>query len=294
MSALHILTGCTASGKSALALERALKNSAEILSCDALLFYQGMDIGTAKPSLQERSLVPHHGIDLVSIEDTFDIDRYQHYAKATIEAILARGKQVIITGGSGFYLKCFWAPVVDGIHVSPEVREAVTRISDASGLPGLIAELAKHNPNEPLASLLDIHNPRRVTRALERCLASGKTISQLHKEFAAMPSLFQHYPIHIECIEHEDSILKTRIQKRTQKMLAAGLIEEVQTLLQQGLLKNPSASRSIGYAQTIEWLNNGHSDTDTLAQSINIATWHLVRKQRTWFRHQLPLRTSLM
>ena len=122
---LYVLTGPTAVGKTEWALRWAESRGAEIVSCDSLLLYRGMDIGTAKPTAAERARVPHHLIDLFDVTETCDITRYVAAARTACEAIRARGRPVLVTGGSGFYLKAFFAPVADEVEVPPAVRAAV-------------------------------------------------------------------------------------------------------------------------------------------------------------------------
>lgn len=289
---LYALTGATASGKTSCALAWAQQNNAEILSCDALLFYRGMDIGTAKPSPEERNGIPHYGIDLVPVHETYDIHRYVHYARKTVEDIIARGKNVLITGGSGFYLKSFFAPVTDGVSIPEKIRQDIQAIDKNEGLKGLCHALHTLNPNG--VNGIDLNNPHRVLRALERCLATGKTIQQLRSEFEAMPSAFSDFKLQLCVLTRDDPSMRERIAKRTQTMIETGLIEEVQALVAAGLLNNPTAARSIGYAQTLQWLEAKTDDKTSLAESINTATWQLVRKQRTWFRHQLPQDTRFI
>ena len=180
---LHIITGPTAVGKSDFALSYAQKNGAEIVSCDASLVYRGMDIGTAKPSGEDRARVPHHLIDLHSVDQIYDIMSYVKDAQAAVADIFARGKSVVVTGGSGFYLKSFFAPVIDAVKVSDLVRAEVDKLYSITGLDGLLEELYRRSPQG--VGNLDINNPRRVLRALERCIASGKALPVLQAEFAA-------------------------------------------------------------------------------------------------------------
>lgn len=289
---IYVLTGPTASGKTALALAWAERYGAEILSCDALLFYRGMDIGTAKPTKAERERIPHHGVDLNALDESYDVGRYVAYARACVEAIWARGKHVLVTGGSGFYLKSFFAPVVDGLNVSAEVRAQVQGLYARGGLELVLEALRARNP-EGLGEL-DVHNPVRVLRALERCLESGKTIRQLREAFEALASPFAEETIKLTVLEREDDSLRKRVAARTQGMLEAGLVEEVKQLREAGLLRNPAAVRAIGYAQTLDWLARDGEDRTALAEAINQATWQLVRKQRSWFRNQLPVGRSIL
>ncbi|MFT4902272.1 MAG: tRNA dimethylallyltransferase, partial [Lentimonas sp.] len=138
---LHIITGPTAVGKTEYALSYAEQHNAEIVSCDASLVYRGMDIGTAKPSKQELARVPHHLIDLHAVDQPYDIVAYVRDAEVAVADIFARGKSVVVTGGSGFFLKSFFAPVIDIVVVTDVIRAQVAELYAAKGLEGLIADL---------------------------------------------------------------------------------------------------------------------------------------------------------
>jgi tRNA dimethylallyltransferase len=252
---LHVLTGCTAVGKTELALRWAEAQGAEIVSCDSLLFYRGADIGTAKPTKAELARVPHHLIDLCDLRERMDVTLYVNRARAAVDAILARGRRVLVTGGSGFYLKAYFAPVADEVAVPPELRAVLrARLEATGGLAALVAELHQLNPAG--LGALDAQNPRRVLRALERCRASGRTLAQ-------------------------------RIGRRVAAMLDAGLVAEVRGLLAQGLKENPSAAGAIGYRETVDFIE-GRLIEPELAAAIARNTRALVKKQRTWFKTQLP------
>ena len=282
---IHVLTGCTAVGKTALALHWAEARGAEIVSCDSLLFYRGADIGTAKPTPAERARVPHHLIDSCGITERMDVTQFVRQARAAIDDIHRRGRPVLVTGGSGFYLKAFFAPVADEVAVPAELRTEVRARLDRKGLESLVAELALLNPQG--LGALDVRNPRRVTRALERCLASGRTLAALQAEFAALPAPFADCEVKLVELVRELPELETRIEQRVAGMLQAGLVAEVRALMAQGLKQNPSAAGAIGYRETIDFLEGGLPETE-LAAAIAQNTRALVRKQRTWFKTQLP------
>lgn len=282
---IHVLTGCTACGKTELALAWAERFDAEIVSCDALLFYRGMDIGTAKPTRAERARVPHHLIDIVEVDERIDIKRYAELARATVAAIEQRGRKVLVVGGSGFYLKSFLAPVADDVAVAPELRAELEAQLAAEGVGALVARLHGLNPDG--LGDLDVNNPRRVVRALERCLASGATLAELAARFAAQERPFADREVRVVEIARGPEDLRARIQRRVRAMLEGGLVEEVRTLRGWGLEQNPSASAAIGYGETLAWLDEGGDRAD-LEAAIAQNTWQLVRKQRTWFRTQLP------
>lgn len=281
---LHIVTGPTAVGKTEYALSYAESQNAEIVSCDASLVYRGMDIGTAKPSAAERARVPHHLIDVQAVNQPYDIVAYVSDAEAAVAGIFAGGKSVVVTGGSGFYLKSFFAPVIDEVKVSESVKAGVLEIYEAQGLSGLLDELRRCSP----AGLgnLDLQNPRRVLRALERCRASGKDLPTLQAEFAARPEPYASYTKRYILLERDKAALARRVVARTEQMIEDGLIDEVAGLVEQGIRANPSAASAIGYRETLGYLD-GQLSREELVPAIVQNTLHLVKKQRTWFRTQL-------
>lgn len=281
---LHIITGPTAVGKTEYALKYAEQHDAEIVSCDASLVYRGMDIGTAKPSKEELARVPHHLIDVNAVDEPYDIVAYVRDAEAAVADIVARGKSVVVTGGSGFYLKSFFAPVIDIVKVSDAERQQVAALHEAEGLQGLLADLQKRSP-EGIGNL-DPQNPRRVLRALERCIASGKSLPDLQAEFAARPEPFGEFEKKLILLERDTENLKQRIAQRAQNMVNDGLIYEVEKLVELGIRKNPSASSAIGYRETLAFLDH-KLEMRELVPEIVQNTIHLVKKQRTWFRTQI-------
>ena len=292
---IHILTGCTAAGKTEVALRWAERTGAEIISCDSLLFYRGMDIGTAKPSLADRRRIPHHLIDVLEVTERMDVVRYARLAEEAARGISARGRPILVVGGSGFYLRGFFSAVADEIEVGGELRRQVASRLATEGLPALLEELRRRNP-EGLGGL-DTANPRRVARALERCLASGRTLAELGRTFAAQPAPFAGWVVKLARVERSAEALDARIAARTRAMLEAGLIGEVDRLAAAGLRDNPSAARAIGYREVLAWRAAPGSPGEALPRAADLArladaivrsTRALVKKQRTWFRTQLP------
>lgn len=282
---LFVLTGCTAVGKTRLALDWAESNDAEIVSCDSLLFYKGMDIGTAKPTHLERTRVPHHLIDICNAREQVDIAAFLPLAFAAIRDIQARGKKVLATGGSGFYLKAFFAPVLDSVRVSEKTKEAVRMLEKKGGLVSMVEALKSLDPE--CEGELDMQNPRRVARALERCMETGKSVSQLKAEFLSQKNVLTESPKRLVVLERDRDELNERIEQRVRAMLEQGLVEEVKRLKSEGFESNPSGAGSIGYRETLAFLE-GKCDHETLISSIIINTRRLAKKQRTWFRTQLP------
>ena len=290
---LHVLTGCTAVGKTELALRWAEANNAEIVSCDSLLFYRGADIGTAKPSQTELARVPHHLIDVCEVTEQMDVTYYVTKARAVIDDIMGRKRQVLVTGGSGFYLRAFLGPVADAVEVAEELRTELRGRLEKEGLTALVKELQGLNPAG--LGALDIQNPRRVLRALERCRASGRTLAELLRDFAAQPAPFADYAVKLSELVREPAELDQRIESRVAAMLRDGLVEEVRGLLAKGLKQNPSAARAIGYRETIDFiegrlpaLSQSNGPETELGAAIAKNTRALVKKQRTWFKAQLP------
>ncbi|MEO6568351.1 MAG: tRNA (adenosine(37)-N6)-dimethylallyltransferase MiaA [Opitutaceae bacterium] len=283
---LHLLSGCTAVGKTEWALRWAEANQAEIISCDSLLFYRGMDIGTAKPSAAERARLPHHLVDICSVTERMDVASYVRHARAILAELNARHRDVLVVGGSGFYLKAFFAPVADGVEVPAALREQVAELSPEEMLERLLAL------NGGNVGTLDVANPRRVTRALERCLASGKTLADLAADFARQPAPFSEWEAKLTELVREPEELNERISARVRAMLQEGLVDEVRHLRAAGLETNPSAASAIGYREVIAMLD-GRLPLAELAETIERNTRGLVKKQRTWFRTQLPAHRRL-
>jgi len=285
MRTLHVLTGCTATGKSEWALRRAEELGAEIVSCDSLLFYRGMDIGTAKPTRTERDRVPHHLIDICEPTEPMNVSRYVALAARIAGEIAARGREVLVVGGSGFYLKAFFSPVADDVAVPAGIRSRVAALLDTEGLAALSAELRRLNPGG-LGSL-DANNPRRVARALERCLASGRNLRELEEDFKRRPRPFDGWFVDLVRLDRPPEEINRRIEARVGAMLRAGLVDEVRALRGAGFEKNPSAASAIGYREVLA-VFDGKLRAEALEAEIVKDTRALVKKQRTWFRTQLP------
>jgi tRNA dimethylallyltransferase len=284
---LHVLTGPTAVGKTALALDWAEANGAVIVSCDSLLVYRGMDIGTAKPSPAELARVPHFCVDVADPAGApYTVGEYIAEARRAVDAAVAAGRTVLVTGGSGFYLKSFYAPVMDAIEISDAVRAEVAAL-DAQGPEAALRRLRELEPAPPL--WLDLENPRRVTKALERRLASGRSLAELKAEFDARPGAFDDFEKKTVVLTRAVESLEARIRRRVEIMLRDGIVDEVKRLLATGLNPDSPAAVATGYRETLAWLRDGEPGGQAaLGESIAIATRQLAAKQRKWFRNQLP------
>jgi tRNA dimethylallyltransferase len=275
--ALAIL-GPTASGKSAVALALAQRLGGELVSCDSMQVYRGLDIGTAKPTAAERAAVPHHLVDILDLPEPWDAARFVTAADAAIRAILARGRWPILCGGTGLYAKV----LLYGLPMQasdPGVAAALWQQYQAEGLAPLLAELAAV---DPAAAARTRSNYRRVLRALEIVRLTGQPVPPTTAaapppyagpQFVLMPS---------------PELSARRIVARTHAMLAAGWLAEAARLVAQGLLHAPTAAQALGYPQIAAWLRGPRTDLAALTEELIIATRQYAKRQRTWFRHQHP------
>lgn len=284
---LIFVIGVTASGKTGYALDIAERLGADILSCDSLCVYRGMDIGTAKPTPFEQLRVPHYGLDLSDPWKTYSVGDYIQYRDALLCEKREAGRPVVVCGGSGFYLKSFFAPVVDQLEIPESVEREVGALYQSGGLERVSTALRDEQPGGERFEGLDWKNPRRVVRALVRTRASGQTYSELREAFLNQEPPLQDWAKRIILLSRSEEEMELRNRARVKAMLAEGFVDEVRQLKAQGIEQNPMASGSIGYAEVLQFLN-GELDESSLEERIVIRTNQLMRKQRNWFRHHLP------
>jgi tRNA dimethylallyltransferase len=269
----YILAGATATGKSATAQCLAEQLGYPILSADAMLVYQGMDIGTAKPTPRERGTVPYSGLDLVTPAEPFSTGRWLEAARSTLSANCHCPP--IVVGGTGLYIKA----LTDGIassESSPELRAKWQALFEQEGLPGLQAALRERAPDR-YESLADTTNPRRLLRALEQLERDGSTPQQ----WKTNPR--ENAPIIVLTLPREQ--LHRRIAKRVDQMFDAGLLEEVRVLRETYPVWSTTASKAIGYEEACAILD-GKCTREVAREKIIIRTRQLAKRQETWFRHQ--------
>ncbi len=268
------LAGSTASGKSAVALGLAERIGGEIVSVDSMQVYRGLDIGTAKPSPEERRRVPHHLVDVVELSETFDAARWLALARAAFAEIRGRGRIPLFCGGTGLYFSAWF----HGLNEIPPVRASLRAEIEDTPLLELLQELERKDP----ASLerIDRQNPRRVRRAIEILRGSGRPPSELRRMSVAGE------PARVVVLNREPGDLRHRVDTRVDAMFTAGLVEETRSLLAVGLGENRTAMQALGYRQVIEHLR-GARDLDATRALVKTRTWQFARRQRTWFRHQL-------
>jgi tRNA dimethylallyltransferase len=281
------ILGPTASGKSAIALELAERLPVEIVSVDSALVYRGLDIGTAKPSIAERTRVAHHLIDLIEPNERYSAARFASDASRLIEDIETRGHLPLLVGGTMLYAKA----LIEGLHelpaADPLVRAALDRQALESGWPALHERLAALDPAS--AARLAPHDAQRIQRALEVVITTGKPLSAWLADAARQPSRpgLEHRPVTVIALEPGDrAVLHRRIEARFEAMIQAGLIEEVQGLRKRGDLDAECpAMRSVGYRQVWAWLETGEATPfKRLIETGVAATRQLAKRQLTWLR----------
>jgi len=273
---LVAIVGPTATGKTALAVAIARTLDCEIVGADSRQVYRHMDIGTAKPTPEERSLAPHHLIDVVSPDQEFSLAQYLELAVAVLEDVWSRGKQPLLVGGSGQYV---WA-LREGWRVprlppQQELRRELEERAAREGAGALHGELVQVDPKA--AARIDPRNVRRVIRALEVYRATGRPISYWQEKG---PPPWQTLILGLTCPRQE---LYRRIDARVDAMMEAGLVDEVRALLARGYSPSLASLSGIGYRQVCQYLA-GELDQTTAVARIKTATHRLARQQYTWFR----------
>ncbi|MBM4465368.1 MAG: tRNA (adenosine(37)-N6)-dimethylallyltransferase MiaA [Chloroflexi bacterium] len=273
---LIVLVGPTAVGKTRLALRLAQEFDGEIVSADSRQVYRGMDIGTAKPTLEERRRVPHHLIDVLAPDETFTLAQYQELAYQAIGDILARGRVPFLVGGTGQYVRA----VVEGwgiprIPPNEKLRAKLYRQAEAEGEEALHARLWEVDP--AAAQRIDPHNVRRVIRALEVYLETGQPISELQRK-KPPPYRILHIGLTMERQE-----LYRRIDQRVDRMIEEGLVEEVRRLVERGYGYDLPSMSGLGYQQIGLYLR-GLVSMEEAVQLIKRHTRRFVRHQYNWFR----------
>lgn len=280
---LILLAGPTACGKSQLALMLAELVGGEIISADSMQVYRGMDIGTAKASLEERERIPHHLIDIRSIQESFNVVDFYFEARQAIDSILARGRVPIVVGGSGFYFRVLiYGPPKGPPSVAP-VREALEEEMRRVGSPLLYERLRQSDPD--YAATISPQDRQKIVRALEIITLTGGRVTN-HQWKQRSP--LSDYAYHAWFIYRSRALLYASIDARCDQMLRAGLLEEVQRLEKQGLRTNPSVAQAIGYRQCLDFLDTPQSaqDYDAFVKKFKTASRHYAKRQFTWFRRE--------
>lgn len=276
-----VVVGPTASGKTELALRLCEASDGEIVSADSVQVYTRFEVGTGKPSPEERARARHHLIDVVEPDRTLDAAQWAALADAAISDIRSRGKQPIVCGGTFLWVRALLWGLAKTPPADPTIRARHQAQADAEGRGALHAQLARVDPAS--AAKLNPNDFVRVSRALEVFELSGSPLSQWHAEHEFREL---RHPHRLIGIRHEPAALDARIAARAQRMLSAGWVAEVEQLLAEGF-GEARAMGSVGYKQVREAVQRG--DTTDLAESITRATRVFARRQRTWLRDQ-PVR----
>ena len=276
MRKVLVVCGATASGKSALAVECCKRLGGEVISCDALLVYKGLNIGTAKPTREEMGGIPHHMIDVVEPTQNFSVSDFERLALPIVEDILARGKVPVLCGGTGFYINALLYQSSFGNTPADEaVRKKYEQIERERGREYL-HDLLKERDRES-AEKLHANDVKRVIRALEIYELTGRKKSEQNDGNIA------RYPFTAVAFDYEREALYRRIEKRVDEMFAQGLVEEVQGLLSLGVAQTAQCMQGIGYKEVVEILNNDGNQS-TMRDIIKKNTRNYAKRQLTFFK----------
>lgn len=284
-----VICGPTASGKTALAVELALRHRGEVVSADSMQIYRRMDIGTAKPTREEMRGVPHHMLDVADPEEDFSVARYVDMAAKCVDDILSRGKLPILAGGTGLYIDSLlsgrtFAPFQPDSPLRGELEEQLRREGGAA----MLARLAQVDPDS--AARLHPNDEKRIVRALEVYQSTGKTITQHNLETQAIPPRYDALTLALAFEQRED--MWSRIDRRVDQMMDQGLVDEVQRLLDSGVSAKCTAMQAIGYKEMAAALLSG-GDVRSAAEEIQLRSRQYAKRQLTWFKRNKAARWLL-
>src|SRR6266704_5031944 len=272
---LVVELGPTASGKRTLGIGLAQRFGGEIVSADSRQVYRGLDIGTAKVTAEEQALVAHHLLDVADVREVYTVAQFQRQAIAAIDAILARGHHPFLVGGSPHYIQA----VVDNLEIpaiapQPDLRAEL----EARSLEDLLKQLEELDPHS--AAVIDRNNRRRVIRALEVCLISGRPFSEQRKVAAPL------YTSLLLGIHWPREVLYRRIDLRVDERMRQGMVEEVQRLLDEGVSQQRLEALGLEYRYITRWLTGAFENEDEMVQRLKYAIHDFTRRQLTWFRKE--------
>ena len=278
MDKIICIAGPTASGKTALAVELAKLYHGEVVSCDSMQIYKGMDIGTAKPTKDEMQGIPHHMLDVAEPDEDFSVSRYCEMATPIVDDILERGKTAIIAGGTGLYMDA----LIKGNDFAPFPatgrREELEALAAQEGIDAVIAQLRAVDPEALDRSQ---GNPRRIIRAMEVYLETGETITAHNLKTQAIPP--KYHPVRFALEDENRQDLYDRIDRRVDIMLEQGLVEEIKNLLASGIPAKATSMQAIGYKEFIAALD-GQCTIEEAAEEVKKSSRHYGKRQLTWFR----------
>jgi tRNA dimethylallyltransferase len=276
---LIAIVGPTASGKSALGLRLAQAAGGEIVSCDSLQVYRGLDIGSAKPTREERAAVPHHLIDVAEPDERFSAAEYARRARVAVAEIAGRGRRPMVVGGSGLYLRALLSGLFEGPSRDEALRARLERIAARFGDARLHRLLRGVDPEA--AARIEPRDRVRVIRALEVFRATGRSLSQHHR---TAPDALTGFEVRLVGLNPPREALRAAVERRTDAMLAAGLLEETRALLARYPGGVPPLN-AIGYRQAVAVLR-GEREVAAARRDMVKETMRYAKRQMTWFRHQ--------
>jgi tRNA dimethylallyltransferase len=275
---LVVILGPTGSGKTALSVDLAQRLNGEIVSCDSVAVYRGLEIGSAKPSAGERRLAPHHLLDMVEPDTSYSAGDYSRDARAAIAGIVARDRMPIVTGGTGLYLRALLSGLFQGPHRSAELRERLLRKAEVRGAAYLHRILKRIDPAS--AERIHINDIPKVVRAIEVTLAAARPMSEAWKDGRQALTGYSVFRIGLDPSRAQ---LYERINARARAMFAQGLLDETRELL--GRYGRTPALDSLGYRQAVQYLDGSL----TLDQAVDAASQghrNYAKRQLTWFRRE--------
>ncbi|HEY5906630.1 MAG TPA: tRNA (adenosine(37)-N6)-dimethylallyltransferase MiaA [Vicinamibacteria bacterium] len=278
---LIAVVGPTAAGKSELAFQLARAHQGEIVSCDSLQVYRGLDIGSAKPSPEERRALPHHLVDVAEPADDFSAAEYARQARAAVREIAGRGRLPLVVGGTGLYLRALLQGLFDGPARDEVLRRRLEALADRRGDERLHRLLRRVDPDS--AARVPPRDRVRVIRALEVFALTGRPLSHHHQ---TAPEPLTGFRVLVLVLDPGVTALRARVEARTRRMFEAGLVEEVRGLLGRGLSAGLRPLQAIGYRQAVA-VAQGHMSVEQAERETVTATLRYAKRQRTWFRHQL-------
>ena len=275
-----VICGPTASGKTALSVALAEALGGEVVSADSMQIYRRMDIGTAKPTMEERRGIPHHMIDVADPEENYSVARYVSEAIPVVDDIIARGRVPVIAGGTGLYIY----NLIAGREFAPfeeqsGLRELLQSRAQSEGLPVLLEELRQVDPEAALR--LHPNDEKRIIRALEVWLSTGKTITQHNLETQSIPPRYTPLIIGLDFEEREH--LRRRIDLRVDEMMERGLEQEIRQLLADGVPAHCTSMQAIGYKEIVSAILEGRSVAEG-AEEVKLRSRQYAKRQLTWFR----------
>ena len=279
MNNIVCIAGPTASGKTALAVALAKEINGEVVSCDSMQVYKGIDIGTAKPTAEEMEGIPHHMLSVAEPDEDFSVSRYCEMAAPIVDDIVARGKVAIIAGGTGLYMDSLIRGNAFAPFPSTGVREKLEAQADAEGMEAMLRWLESIDPEA--AARLHLSDRKRIIRALEVYLETGETITAHNIKTQAIPPRYTPLWLGLDFAQRSD--LYHRIDLRVGLMLQMGLIEEIRALLDAGIPEKTTAMQAIGYKEFIAALE-GNCTIEEAADQVRQSSRRYAKRQLTWFR----------